>query len=102
MGLRLFGDQRHKMHNVTGVEVPDGVDAAAVIGAMLNDFAIEIGTSFGPMRGRVWRIGTMGHNARKAAVTNTLTALEASLRRNGYAAPPGAGVDAALAVFADS
>lgn len=102
MGLHLFGDQRHKMHNVTGVDVPNGVDAAAVIRGMLEDFAIEIGTSFGPMRGRVWRIGTMGHNARKDAVTNTLTALEASLRRNGYAAPPGAGVDAALAVFAGS
>ena len=102
MGLRLFGDQRHKMLNVTGVEVPDGVDAAAVIRAMLDDFAIEIGTSFGPMRGRVWRIGTMGHNARKDAVTNTLAAFEAVLRRHGHATPPGAGVEAALAVFANS
>jgi (S)-ureidoglycine-glyoxylate aminotransferase len=102
MGLRLFGDQRHKMHNVTGVEVPDGIEAGAVIRALLDDFAIEIGTSFGPMRGRVWRIGTMGHNARKDAVTNTLAALEATLRRSGYAAPAGAGVDAALAVFGES
>ncbi len=101
MGLRLFGDQRHKMHNVTGIEVPDGIEAASVIGAMLDDFAIEIGTSFGPMRGRVWRIGTMGHNARKDAVTNTLAAFEATLRRHGFTAPPGAGVDAALAVFGD-
>jgi (S)-ureidoglycine-glyoxylate aminotransferase len=29
MGLKLFGDQAHKMLNVTGVEVPDGIDAAA-------------------------------------------------------------------------
>ena len=102
MNLQLFGDQRHKMHNVTGVNVPDGVDATAVIRGMLDDFSIEIGTSFGPMQGRVWRIGTMGHNARKDTVTNTLAAFEAILRRNGYAAPPSAGVDAALAVFADS
>ena len=101
MGLRLFGDQRHKMLNVTGVEVPDGIDAAAVIRSMLEDFAIEIGTSFGPMRGRVWRIGTMGHNARKDAVTNTLAAFEAVLRRQGHATPPGVGVDAALNVFSD-
>ncbi|STU72093.1 Serine-pyruvate aminotransferase [Klebsiella variicola] len=32
---------------------------------MLEDFGIEIGTSFGPLHGKVWRIGTMGYNARK-------------------------------------
>ena len=102
MGLELFGDQKHKMHNVTGVRVPDGIEAAAVIRAMLDDFAIEIGTSFGPMRGRVWRIGTMGVNARKDAVANTLAAFEVVLRRHGHAAPPGEGVDAALRVYDDA
>ena len=102
MGLELFGDQKHKMLNVTGVRVPDGIEAAAVIRAMLDDFAIEIGTSFGPMRGRVWRIGTMGVNARKDAVANTLAAFEVVLRRHGHAAPPGEGVDAALRVYDDA
>ena len=50
---------------------------------MLDDFGIEIGTSFGPLHGRVWRIGTMGYNARKDAVLTTLAALEAVLRRSG-------------------
>ena len=46
---------------------------------MLQDFAIEIGTSFGPLHGKVWRIGTMGYNARKDCVMTTLSALESVL-----------------------
>jgi (S)-ureidoglycine---glyoxylate transaminase len=99
MGLRLFGDQRHKMANVTGVYIPQNVDGEAVRAAMLDDFGIEIGTSFGPLRGRIWRIGTMGYNCRKQNVLVCLAALEATLRRAGFRAQAGAAVDAAFAVY---
>ncbi|MEE8273474.1 MAG: alanine--glyoxylate aminotransferase family protein [Alphaproteobacteria bacterium] len=99
MGLDLFGDLRHKMPNVTGVVIPGGVDGETVRAAMLDDFGIEIGTSFGPLRGRIWRIGTMGYNCRKQNVLMCLVALEATLRHAGVGAPPGAAVDAALAVY---
>lgn len=99
MGLGLFGDQRHKMANVTGVVIPEGVEGEAVRRCMLEDFGIEIGTSFGPLRGRIWRIGTMGYACRKQNVLMCLAALEASLRQQGFGASPGAGVDAALAVY---
>jgi (S)-ureidoglycine-glyoxylate aminotransferase len=101
MGLTLFGDQRHKMPNVTGVHIPEGVVGDAVRGTMLEDFGIEIGTSFGPLHGKIWRIGTMGYGARKRNVLLCLGALEASLRRHGHTPPPGAGVDAAMQVLAD-
>ena len=48
MGLTLFGDQRHRMTNVVGIHVPEGVEGEAVRRSMLEDFGIEIGTSFGP------------------------------------------------------
>jgi len=99
MGLKLFGDQRHKMPNVTGVVIPDKVDGETVRGSLLQDFGIEIGTSFGPLRGKIWRIGTMGWSCRKSNVLICLGALEAALRQQGYTAPAGAGVDAALAVY---
>jgi (S)-ureidoglycine-glyoxylate aminotransferase len=76
MGLELYGDQKHKMPNVTGVVIPKGVDGEAVRRALLEKHGIEIGTSFGPLRGRIWRIGTMGYNARPDAVQRTLRALE--------------------------
>lgn len=99
MGLDLFGDQANKMPNVTGVVIPAGVDGEAVRGMMLHDFGIEIGTSFGPLRGKIWRIGTMGYVCRKENVLICLAALETCLRQCGFSARPGAGVDAALAVY---
>lgn len=100
LGLVVFGDVAHKMSNVVAVEIPDGVAGDAARQAMLDDFGIEIGTSFGPLHGRVWRIGTMGYNARKDAVLTTLAALEQILRRFGAKVPVGGGVDAALDVYA--
>ncbi|WP_345751963.1 pyridoxal-phosphate-dependent aminotransferase family protein [Microbacterium rhizophilus] len=100
LGLTVFGDVAHKMNNVVAVEIPDGVPGDAARGALLEDFGIEIGTSFGPLHGRVWRIGTMGYNARKDTVVTTLAALESVLRRYGASLPAGGGVEAALDVFA--
>ena len=102
LGLEVFGDRAHKMNNIVGVEIPAGVDGEQVRGDLLSQFAIEIGTSFGPLHGRIWRIGTMGYNARTDAVLTTLSALEQVLRRNGHAAPAGAGVDAALAAYSSA
>ena len=100
MGLKLFGDPAHRMANVTGVVIPPGLgNGESVRAQMLHDFGIEIGTSFGPLVGKIWRIGTMGYVCRKANVLRCLTALEAVLRRNGFALPAGAAVDAAFRVY---
>ncbi|MCH9674559.1 MAG: alanine--glyoxylate aminotransferase family protein [Gammaproteobacteria bacterium] len=99
MNLKVFGDQAHKMPNVTGVYIPDAVSGDAVRSSLLEDFGIEIGTSFGPLHGKIWRIGTMGYGCRKDNVLTCLSALEACLRRAGFSPPAGAGVDAALDVY---
>ena len=96
LGLVPFGDLAHRMTNVLGVEIPEGVVGDAVRSELLSDYGIEIGTSFGPLHGRVWRIGTMGYNARRDAVLSTLAALEAVLRRQGVGVPGGGGTEAAL------
>lgn len=96
MGLTVFGDDAHRMTNVTGVFIPNGVDGERVRAAMRDHFEIEIGTAFGPLKGIIWRIGAMGYNAMKHKVLITLGALEACLRAEGFTAPPGAAVDAAL------
>lgn len=100
LGLTVFGDVAHKMSNVVAVEIPEGVPGEAVRSSLLEDFGIEIGTSFGPLHGRVWRIGTMGYNARTDAVVQTLAALESVLRRFGASVPSGGGVEAAEDVYA--
>ncbi|MCT8269421.1 pyridoxal-phosphate-dependent aminotransferase family protein [Xanthomonas translucens] len=99
LGLQVFGDDRYRMANVTGVAIPAGIDGEAVRRRMREDFEIEIGTAFGPLQGKLWRIGAMGYNAMKHKVLITLGALEAVLRAEGYVCAPGAAVDAALAAW---
>ncbi len=99
MGLQVYGDLAHKMPNVTGVVVPAGIAADRVRLALLKDFRIEIGTSFGPLHGKVWRIGAMGYNARSDCVLGTLAALEVVLAAEGHRFSRGAGVDAAYEVL---
>ncbi|WP_145479772.1 pyridoxal-phosphate-dependent aminotransferase family protein [Yersinia similis] len=99
MGLSVFGDIKHRMNNVLGVVIPEGIPGEQVRQLLLNDFGIEIGTSFGPLNGKIWRIGTMGYNARKDCVMQTLVALEAVLNRLGFTTVQGAGLQAAWDVY---
>ncbi|WP_394149815.1 pyridoxal-phosphate-dependent aminotransferase family protein [Vibrio maritimus] len=99
MGLELFGNSEFKMNNVVGVYIPQGVDGDKVRQELLTSFGIEIGTSFGPLHGKIWRIGTMGYNARQEAVLTTLAALEAILIRNKAKVIPGQAVVAAMGHF---
>ncbi|MDD1508312.1 pyridoxal-phosphate-dependent aminotransferase family protein [Pseudomonas sp. CNPSo 3701] len=95
MGLETFGNLEHKMNNVLGVVIPQTVNGDEVRKLLLEDFGIEIGTSFGPLAGKIWRIGTMGYNARKDCVMQTLSALEAVLNRLGLRTTQGAAMQAA-------
>jgi (S)-ureidoglycine-glyoxylate aminotransferase len=99
MGLTLFGDDAHRMTNVTGVYIPAGIDGERIRLRMRVDFEIEIGTAFGPLIGKIWRLGAMGYNAMKHKVLLTLAALEACLLAEGYSLPLGAAVPAALAAW---
>jgi len=98
LGLSLFGKEppERRLPMLTPVLVPDGVDDLRVRRALLDDFGIEIGAAFGPLQGKVWRIGTMGYSARRQNVLLLLSALEHVLRREGWRAHVGAGVDAAV------
>jgi (S)-ureidoglycine-glyoxylate aminotransferase len=100
MGLELFGRGEHRMSNVTGILIPAGVDGETVRTRMREEFEIEIGSAFGPLQGRIWRIGAMGYNARKHKVLITLAALEAVLRAEGFKLRPGDAIEAARAVLA--
>ncbi len=61
---------------LTTVRVPDGVDAKAVAGRLLNEYNIEVAGGFGQLAGKVWRVGLMGFNSRKENVTMLLAALK--------------------------
>ena len=100
MSLKLYGDQNNRMHNVVGVYIPEGVEGERIRNEMLLEFGIEIGTSFGPLKGVIWRIGTMGYNARPDAVLKTLACLEQCLLSAGFGLTPGAAVAEARRIYA--
>jgi len=102
LGLSLFGGEppERRLPMLTPVVVPAGIDELRVRRELIEDFGIEIGAAFGPLQGKIWRIGTMGHSAQRRNVLLCLAALEAVLRRQGWRAAAGAGIDAATAHYA--
>ncbi|MDR7300666.1 pyridoxal-phosphate-dependent aminotransferase family protein [Haloactinomyces albus] len=81
MGLKLFAAEGHRLHQLTSVVVPEGVNSADVRKQLLNDYGIEIGGGAGQYANSVWRIGLMGNNARLDRVEMLLGALKRVLAR---------------------
>lgn len=99
MGLTIFGDLEHKMPVVTAINIPEGADGKTIRGMLLNEFGIEIATSFGPLDGKILRIGNMGYSSQKRNILLLLGALEAVMLRNGVKVSRGEAVAAALDVY---
>lgn len=99
MGLTIFGDVAHKMPVVTAINIPEGTDGKAIRGMLLDDFGIEIATSFGPLDGKILRIGNMGYSSQKRNILILLGALEAVMLQNGVKVSVGEGVATAMEVY---
>ena len=79
MGLTLFAQEGHRLPELTTVNVPDGVDSAAVRAHLLERHGLEIGNGAGEFANTVWRIGLMGHNATAGTALHVLAALDDAL-----------------------
>ncbi len=79
LGFELFAAEHHRLAPLSSITIPDGrlgsLSEAEVRQRLLDDYGIEIGGGLGPVAGKVWRIGTMGHTARQRNVTALLAAL---------------------------
>ncbi len=98
MGLRLFAEAGNRLPSLTTVCVPEGCDEAAVRGALLNEFNLEIGGGLGPVKGKVWRIGLMGESSTPRSILYLLSSLHRLLRRQGVRVE--SGLEAAQAAMA--
>jgi alanine-glyoxylate transaminase/serine-glyoxylate transaminase/serine-pyruvate transaminase len=65
---------------INAVRIPAGVDDAKVRQRLYEDFDIEIGAGLGPLKGKIWRVGLMGHGARPENVELLVKALRQLLR----------------------
>ncbi len=85
LGFELFADEGHRLPELTTAWVPldrlpNGMDEAAARRWLLDRYGIEVGGGLGPVAGKVWRVGCMGHTARMRNVTLLLGALEELLK----------------------
>ncbi|MDU5510567.1 alanine--glyoxylate aminotransferase family protein [Enterococcus gilvus] len=100
MGLGFFGNMATKMPTVTPILIPEGADDGEAIRSMLLEvFGVEIASSFGDLKGKVWRIGNMGYSSRRENVLHVLGALEAALIYYGAEITKGEATKAALQVY---
>src|SRR5262249_21654360 len=99
MGLRIFTQPGYALSVLTAISLPEGVDEQAVRNALLEEYDIEIGGGFGPLKGRLLRIGLMGYNASRKNVDTVLAALEHVLPRCGFTPRAGAALAAAGAIY---
>jgi len=80
LGLTMLVDEPYRLPMLNAVCVPDVVDELSVRRRLRSEFKIEIGGGLGPLAGKIWRIGLMGHTARKENVSRLLMALQEVLR----------------------
>jgi alanine-glyoxylate transaminase/serine-glyoxylate transaminase/serine-pyruvate transaminase len=101
MGLSMLVDEGVRTPMLNAVCIPDGVDDKTVRVALLREHDIEIGGGLGPLAGKVWRIGLMGHSSTRGNVLLLLDALGSILKAEGADVGTG-GVEAAEDVYARS
>lgn len=97
MGLALLVDEPFRSPTITTVRIPDGVDDVKVRTRLLREYNIEIAGGLGPLRGKIWRIGLMGHSSQMRHVLTLLAALEAVLASEGVKMATGAATAQAVA-----
>jgi alanine-glyoxylate transaminase / serine-glyoxylate transaminase / serine-pyruvate transaminase len=96
-GLEVLAlDPREQSAVLTGVVVPEGVDADAVRGVILDRFDMSLGAGLGKLAGRIFRIGHLG-DFNDLMLAGTLCGVEMGLRLAGVPIEPG--VPAALEVL---
>ena len=85
---------------MTAPIIPDTVDEASIRKSLLSEYGIEIAGGFGPLAGKIWRIGLMGESSQETNVLTFLKALEELLAKTDHKFEPGSSLTSAKQVFA--
>lgn len=75
-GFEMFAQEGFRLAQLTAATLPDGLDEGPLRKRLLEEHAIEIGGGLGPAKGRLWRVGLMGHGARDENVDRLLAAVD--------------------------
>jgi len=90
----LCRDAARRSDVLTGVFVPDGIDADKVRALILDHFDMSLGTGLGKVKGKVFRIGHLG-DTNALTILGAIAGVEMGLALAGVPHQKG-GVDAAM------
>lgn len=76
LGFTMLVDEPYRLPMLNAVVIPEGVDDKQVRSRLLQEHRIEIGGGLGALAGKIWRVGIMGHTARKSSVDRLVAALK--------------------------
>lgn len=93
----LAADPREYSPVLTGVVMPEGHDADALRKVILDNFDMSLGAGLGKLKGRIFRIGHLGH-FNDLSLIGTLSGVEMGLQLAGVPHREG-GVKAAMDVL---
>ncbi len=79
LGMEMLVEPEYRLPMLNSVRIPEGADDADVRGKLRQEYKIEIGPGLGPLAGKIWRFGLMGHTAREENVERVLQALKGIL-----------------------
>ena len=96
LGLELLSLPGAHSNTVIAIRVPEGTAGHDVGRALREDHGVVIGGGQEELKGKIWRIGTMG-DITEVDLIGALAAFERALRDNGWRAEPGIAAAAALA-----
>jgi alanine-glyoxylate transaminase / serine-glyoxylate transaminase / serine-pyruvate transaminase len=84
MGLTMYVPAANRIPTLNTVTVPKGVDEAKVRKRLLDGPGIEIAGGFGPLAGKIFRIGLMGPLATEENARFFLKEFKKALSAEGY------------------
>jgi len=99
MGLTFKVAEHDRLPQLNAITIPAGVDDQKLRNRLLNEYNLEIGAGLGPLAGRIWRIGLMGHASNRKNVLLCLEALNALLKDSGADINPDTAVEAATNAY---
>jgi aspartate aminotransferase-like enzyme len=83
MGLQLFAREGVRSRSVIAVEYPEGIEDAKFRGLLEKHFGVVITGGFGPYRGKLFRVGSMGEVS-SSHVYTTVSAIGRGLTSFGF------------------
>ena len=75
LDMELLVKREHRLATVTSVKVPPAASHDIVKKRLLEDYGIEVGAGLGQLKGKIRRIGLMGHSSQRKYVSLVLAAL---------------------------